>query len=214
MKDCRKIIEQHSGGIKSNDTSPAQNLVDDEQSKLDMDSLKKMIIRNNNTVEAVKILNSTRTYRKKLMIKKEIDIRQEFPFYFANPSLVSFLLISYRIIYYNIFLFCGHEQILLDYDEEFKTLGTNGNFIKQWPQYSNAMRKYCNDKFTCEKHTEWADEIENILLLMKALPGKRGTHKLPFKDMINEVIIFKVVCLTVEIEWFFNNTAIFVLLHS
>lgn len=75
MKDCRKIIEQHAGGIESNNTSPAQNLVDYEQAKLDMDILKKMIIRNNNTAEAVKKLNSTRTYRKELVVKKEIDKR-------------------------------------------------------------------------------------------------------------------------------------------
>lgn len=77
------------------------------------------------------------------------------------------------------------------------------------------MRKYCNDKFTCEKHTEWADEIENILLLMRALPGtQRGAQKLPFKDMIKEVIIFKVVRVTVKIERFSNNTAILISLHT
>lgn len=90
-------------------------------------------------------------------------------------------------------------QVLLDYDEEFKSLDTSKNFVELWPQYSNAMREFCNDKFGCEKHTEWADEVENIILLIKALPQKSG-KSLPFKDIIGQVIVFKVVCFTVEIE--------------
>lgn len=84
---------------------------------------------------------------------------------------------------------------MLDYDEEFKSLGASKEFVQTWPQYANAMRKFCNTKFECEKHTEWSDDIENFLLMMKALPltQKKGGRKEPFKNMIQKVIIFKVV---------------------
>lgn len=90
---------------------------------------------------------------------------------------------------------------MLDYDEEYKSVGASSVFVEMWPQYANAMREFCNRKFQCEKHTEWTDDIESILLLMKALPlSSRKTQKQPFKDMIEHFIVFKVVGSTIEIE--------------
>lgn len=86
----------------------------------------------------------------------------------------------------------------MDYAEEFKSLGASELFVEMWPKYAYAMRKFCNEKFQCEKHTGWGDDVENLLLMMKALPL---THrkKLPFKDMIEKLITFKVVRYPFEI---------------
>lgn len=92
-------------------------------------------------------------------------------------------------------------QLLLDYDEEYKLLGASGVFVEMWPRYASELRKFCNTKFKCEKHTEWAEDIENILLLMKALPLSSSSRvKQPFKDMIQKVIIYKVVRFSIEIK--------------
>lgn len=76
-------------------------------------------------------------------------------------------------------------------------------FIELWPQFAGAMRQYCYKKFQCEKHTEWADDVENLLLLMKVLTV-RG-NKQPFKNLIEKIIVFKVVRFTIEIEYFSIN---------
>lgn len=90
---------------------------------------------------------------------------------------------------------------MLDYAEEFESLGSTEVFVKMWPQYADTLRKICNEKYECQKHTKWTDDIENILLLIKILPfPQRGVKKRPFKDMIENVIVFRVVSITVVIK--------------
>lgn len=102
MKDCQKNTEKHARGNENNNTPPVKNANDDEQAKSDMDSLKRMMIRNCNIAEAVDKLNSTRKYRKELMKKTETDLRKNFPFFLSNPNLVGFFFLNFcRITYPN-----------------------------------------------------------------------------------------------------------------
>lgn len=62
--------------------------------------------------------------------------------------------------------------------------------MNDWPVYGNALRVYCES----QKHTQWPEEIESILLLMKELPpNKRGRGKVkPFLQLIDKMIVFSV----------------------
>lgn len=90
VKDCQKNTERHALDDESNDTSSAQSQIDAES---DLESLRKMVIRDCNITEAVEKLNSTRKLRKELMVSKEVDVRQKFPFFLTNPQLVGISLI-------------------------------------------------------------------------------------------------------------------------
>lgn len=67
---------------------PSQNVLDEEEAKLEMDNLKQMMIRDCNITEAVGKLNLTRKYRKELMKKNDTDMRKECPFFLSKPKLV------------------------------------------------------------------------------------------------------------------------------
>lgn len=100
MKDCQKNTEKHACDNKSSNKAPAQNTMVEGEAKVEMENLKRMLIRDCNITEAVEKLNSTRNYRKELMKKTETDTRREFPFLFSNPKLVSFFPNCYNRIYY------------------------------------------------------------------------------------------------------------------
>lgn len=206
IKDCQKNIEKQARGGKSNITPLAVTAIDQEQVESDLECLKRLVIRNCNITDAIEKLNSTRKYRKVLMANTQTDLRQKFPFFLSNPDLVGFFSNCYHMIRHiqvrlsNNEILLNDLQVLLDYEEEFRAHSSSDTFVRMWPNYANPMRKFCNKKYECEKHTEWNEDIENFLLLMKALPSAQRGKKQPFKDMIEKLIVFKVVRLTMKIQ--------------
>lgn len=93
----------------------------------------------------------------------------------------------------------------MDYEEEFKSRCGHTTFLRLWPNYATAMRQFCDQKFNCEKHTAWADDIESVLLLMKALPTTGRGKKKPFKDLIDKMIIYQVVRFSIDFNCFLNG---------
>lgn len=88
MKDCQKNIDKHT---RCNDTPQNENEINEDQAESVLNSLKEMVIRDDNITDAVEKLNLTRKYRKLLAVKDEVDLRQKFPFILSNPKLVSFI---------------------------------------------------------------------------------------------------------------------------
>lgn len=84
MKECQKNTEKHA---RPNQMALNMTCVD-EDAKLALDFLKKMVIRDTNMSDVKCKLNSTRSYRKQLMLIKETDVRHMFPFFMSNPELV------------------------------------------------------------------------------------------------------------------------------
>lgn len=84
--------------------------------------------------------------------------------------------------------------MLWDFAEHFKET-SNDVFLKEWPEYGRALHLHCNSLNESEQNTQWPDQIENILLLLKVLPPNkpsgRGKVK-PFLQLIDKMIIFNV----------------------
>lgn len=92
--------------------------------------------------------------------------------------------------------FCNKFQILLDFREKYKDLSIDFDFLSKWPSYGLKLKDFCDKKFECENHSGWNTEIDMVLLLLKLFPSKpRGNRRFvhPFKDLINKLIIYKVV---------------------
>lgn len=81
--------------------------------------------------------------------------------------------------------------MLWDYYEQFKE-ESNDVFLNDWPIYGTALRAHCES----QNHTQWPEQIESILLLLKVLPPPkpkgRGKVK-PFLQLIDKMIVFSVV---------------------
>lgn len=203
VKECQKNIERNILAFNQNNNNASENQnICDKNAETELENLKKMMIRDCNITEAVEKLNSTRAYRKTLALDKNTDLRQKFPFFLSNPKLVGSLYCKFATLKSPLLFL----KVIMDYEEEFRSLGTSGIFVEKWSQYAHLLRAFCNKKFNCEKHTEWADEVENALLLMKALPFSQSRKKVPFKDMVKDVITFKVVRMIIHMKSFVTNT--------
>lgn len=86
----------------------------DEESKEILLFLKSLIVSNENMDMLLAKLDATRSYRSKLMIQMELNLKEEFPYFFTNPELVdiktfqihtTILYSQIKIIYVNLFHF-------------------------------------------------------------------------------------------------------------
>lgn len=99
VKSCRKqIVNSSTDGVDELGESMENISIDPQR---DYQSLKTEVINKNNRDILVRKLNSTRELRMTLLHAKETDLREQFPFFFAEPQLVS---IFFKIMCYNIYL--------------------------------------------------------------------------------------------------------------
>lgn len=82
VKECQKNLEKHARG------GDIVRPITDQLAKLELDSLKSMVIEHSDHQEVMNKLNETRHYRKQLMKIKETDVRHMFPFFMSKPDLV------------------------------------------------------------------------------------------------------------------------------
>lgn len=161
IKQCRKANEAAA-------ILPNEEENDEANPSEDLKLLKTICIDKCSHGDLIMLLNSTRGLRKDMMKVKETDLRENFPFFFIKPALVSFN--SYPVIATCFKILSQKKfQLIHDYDEQFKGKPNNA-FLNEWPKYATCLREHANNKFGCEKHTDWCDEIENLLLLIKMLP--------------------------------------------
>lgn len=70
--------------------------------KEDLEFLKGSIIDRTDLDVLKQKLDSTRSFRVNMLQDKNIDLRENFPFFFSHPSLVSFRLIYVSLLFKNI----------------------------------------------------------------------------------------------------------------
>lgn len=189
------LASNHEISLNNNEISAAQQ-------KEDLEFLKYCMIGNIDENILIDKLNSTRELRNELMSNEDSDIRTNFPFFLSKPELVNEFLFDSILVRYieaKVFTFdsfYAEFQILLDFREKYKYLISACNFLSKWPSYGLKLKDFCDKKFECESHTDWNTEIESILLVLKLFPSKPRKNKRtvqPFRDLINKLIIYKVV---------------------
>lgn len=80
-------------------------------------------------------------------------------------------------------------QILLDFADAFKDVNTN-ILVDSWPTIRNDLKQILQQQYKSEAfHTEWPEEINDFLILLKLLPLKNvGKNVLASKDtFVNSV---------------------------
>lgn len=85
--------QQENENLDANDDSSfdldlVEHELSDEEAEQMVEVLKSTIV-SPQTLDAVMVnLASTRKYRHKMLLSKELDLKQEFPYFFTHPSLV------------------------------------------------------------------------------------------------------------------------------
>lgn len=192
MKLCKKKLA--TGAVNVSIDNPIEEPLSNPE--CDLEWLKTHSIDKNDREGIVKKLNSTRELRKEMLKITETDLREQFSFFLVAPELVSIYHIQFKTCNLNFIL----NQLLWDYAEQFTTTSYNG-FVDEWHRFGPVFREYCDISFDLSvKHTQWPDEIENILLLLKILPpaqqrgrGKGRKTVKPFLQLIQKMLVFRVV---------------------
>lgn len=89
MKSRQKVIA--AAELPANDDSTGGNESQPPSSEDDLEELKSALIHKCSRDELMRKLNSTRDLRKILLTQTETDLRHRFPFFFAEPELVSLI---------------------------------------------------------------------------------------------------------------------------
>lgn len=86
MQKAMEAMTVDDGAV---DSGNERDLYTEGDAAADLNILKRTVINDAKDMDMIKSkLNATRKYRLDLMKIDEIDIRQEFPFFFAHPCLV------------------------------------------------------------------------------------------------------------------------------
>lgn len=85
IKLCKKNLAHAEADMSMNQSVQ----ITPENPEQDFEWLKSNLIKKSDREELIKKLNSTRELRKNMLNATETDLREQFPFFFAEPELVS-----------------------------------------------------------------------------------------------------------------------------
>lgn len=68
--------------------SASENVIEDSVAADDVMFLKSLIVSDENMEMFWKKLNSTRSYRQKMLLDKNIHLKEQFPYFFTHPDMV------------------------------------------------------------------------------------------------------------------------------
>lgn len=98
-------------------------------------------------------------------------------------------------VYLNVYTIVSF-QILFDFEEQFKNIEPNV-FPEQWTIFGNRLQVIMSKFYRRQDYTNWQEDIENILLLLAAVPYKLRNNNtepvLSFKKSISKLIVFRKV---------------------
>lgn len=116
------------------------NEEDDAAAIESMNYLKALVVNDQNMDEIKQQLINTQAYRSKLMRDVDTDIKEEFPFFFADPKLVNTSHVFIEDPKYQ----TSHFQVLFDFIQRFPTARSDG-LIEAWSKYNDSVRKILLD---------------------------------------------------------------------
>lgn len=182
---------------RSNQDDAVEPYVDNESiAEHDVLFLKSLIVTDENMPIFAEKLNSTREYRLKLLLDKEIHLKEWFPYFFTHPQLVLFTLYGqFHVIFSNVF---DHSQVLMEFSLAHPAVKASA-FLDMWPSISQQLRGILTNHYKRKKFkTDWCAEIEDILVVLKLFPanqvGRNAVASIPnLNKSINQFIHFEPV---------------------
>lgn len=188
------------------------NEYNDEQAQEDLRFLKGVVVNDHNMNEITLKLAKTAEYRTKLLEKKEIDLRNEFPYFFTHPRLVRMfyqLLNFLHSLQYSLNIHNCHffifliMQIDLDFGNHFPKVDTLA--IKSYWETGSKKLKLIFERFypTTAFSTQWPLEVDVFLIFIRLFPAKKPSEV--FTKAIEKLITFRTVCPIVFTNGIMNN---------
>lgn len=94
LKNIRELQKRLNKSANNQlDKSVASDNSLEEAATEDILFLKSLVVSEENMHIFLQKLNSTRTHRQKMLLNKEINLKEQFPYFFTNPQLVKYLAI-------------------------------------------------------------------------------------------------------------------------
>lgn len=86
---------------------------------------------------------------------------------------------------------------MLDFSQHFSDVDSHA-FLDTWSEFAEKLKKVHQQSYKSDIDTEWSDDIENFLILLKLLPlssGRKGqlATRLSFQNAIRKLIVFSKV---------------------
>lgn len=134
-------------------------------------SMKSIVVNEENMASLVEKLKVTRKFRRSLLKKPEVQLKEYFPYFFTHPDLVSIR----RDINYPLFkYFSVHgTQILRDFAEQFDMIDCSV-LISKWIDIKGELNRVLETQYSSDVYTtEWAEEVDDTLILLKLFPLKK-----------------------------------------
>lgn len=87
-------------------------------------------------------------------------------------------------------------QVLLDFAQHFSDIDSNA-FLDTWSAFGEKLKEVHQQSYNSNIDTEWSDDVENFLILLKLLPkspGRKGlATRVSFQNTIRKLIVFSKV---------------------
>ncbi|XP_055306986.1 uncharacterized protein LOC129571243 [Sitodiplosis mosellana] len=155
------------------DSAIEPNIENESTAKEDVVFLKSLIVTEENMAIFAEKLNFTREYRLKLLLDKEIHLKEWFPYFFTHPQL-----------------------ILMEFSQANPTVNASV-FVNEWPSISQQLRGILANHYKQKTFkTDWSAEIEDVLVVLKLFPtnqvGRNVIASIPnFNKSMNQFIHFE-----------------------
>lgn len=93
LRETRKNLQKHVNqtNVVRGSFREQTTVLSDEEARSLLVSLKSVVAHPGTIESIIQKLNFTRQYRKKLLLDREFNLKEWFPFFFTNPELVRLL---------------------------------------------------------------------------------------------------------------------------
>lgn len=169
-----------------------------ERERNDIEFLKITVVNDANLPFIKAKIQSTLSYRWKLMKEPELDLREIFPYFFTHSTLVRWG--TSHVLFH--FITAQFLQILFDFSVRYKEIDCNA-FLDTWPTHSVRLNDILKDQYESSIYTMWTEDIQDLLILLKLLPAKTNGRNLlsveSFNKATEKLFVFRKVRLHLRI---------------
>lgn len=163
----------------------------------DLQYMKSAVITNTNMEMMIAKLDTTRELRRTMLRDKDIDMREHFQFFFSHAVLVSINIHLCKQVHENLMkkydYYGPHKlQLALDFEQMFQSIDSNA-FKTLWPGYAARLREISATRPDYTIGTNWSEQVEDVLLLLKIFPAKPNKRTINFHNLSEKLIVFSVV---------------------
>lgn len=204
MRDVQRKLEKNNAENDSiiNESQLNESVLE-VTAQADIVFMKSMVISDDKMDILLQKLNSTRKFRQAMVLDKSIHLKEQFPYFFTNPELVNMnaLFPSLQSVFTKHFF-----QILKEFELSNEKVNCRA-FFEKWPNFStklwDILTKHYNQH---EFGTDWAKDIEEVLVLLKIFPSRQvGKNVIAsdrtFENSVKNFIQFEPVGHLCDLIW-------------